>query len=311
MSEIVITVGYPASGKSTLIEQLSGYERLNRDLIGGGLEDVAKELSRRLHSGGKKNFVLDNTYGMRKRRKEIIEIAKTHGMPVRCLWLNTSIEDAQVNAVTRMVQRYGRLLMPEEITAKRDPNTFPVAVLFNFKRDFEPPEKSEGFESVEVIKFERRFNSDYKGKALFLDYDGTLRKTKNPDDKYPRSVGDISILPGRAEVLKKYRAEGYKLLGVSNQSGVAKGDLSLATAAACFAYTNAQLGVEIESAFCPHQSGPASCYCRKPQVGMVIDFIERYRLDRSQCIMVGDMTTDKTCATRSGIKYIDANVFFK
>lgn len=312
-NEIVLIGGYPGSGKSSLVDQFPGYERLNRDTSGGSLSDIASELERRLRSS-KKNFVLDNTYGTKAQRKEILDVGERQKVPVRILWLDTSIEDAQVNICTRMMQRYGKIFMPEEFSASKDPGVFSPAVLFSFRKRMETgevtvPEQAEGFKSVEIVKFVRRFNPEYKNKAIILDYDGTLRKTRS-GEKYPTEVGDIQVLPNR-EILKKYAEQGYRLCGASNQSGIDKGLLTEETAKACFQYTNRLLGLDIDFAFCPHQSNPISCYCRKPMPGLLVQFIEKHQLDREQTIFVGDMTSDKTCARRAGIKYVDEAEFFK
>ena len=79
----------------------------------------------------------------------------------------------------------------------------------------------------------------------------------------------------------------------------------------CFERTNELLEVEVDYKFCPHPSYPQICYCRKPMPGMAVEFIEIYKLNPSKCIMVGDSTTDKTFATRSGFQYIEPEDFFK
>jgi HAD superfamily hydrolase (TIGR01662 family) len=117
-------------------------------------------------------------------------------------------------------------------------------------------------------------------------------------------------MDGRIDRLKEYIAKGYILLGVSNQSGVAKGVLTHEQAKACFDKTNELLGLDIDVSFCPHSVPPISCYCRKPGVGHGVEFIEKYKLDPALCIMVGDMTTDKTFSTRCGFKYVDQSIFF-
>lgn len=305
--EIIFTCAYPAAGKTTLVERFAGHDRLNRDTIGGSLLDVAAELEQRIKAG-KKQFILDNTYGTRESRKPLVEIAKRHKMPLRCIWLDTSIEDAQMNACHRMVKRFGKLLHPAEITAAKDPNTFPIMALFAYRKAFEEPTESEGFK-LEVVKFERKKNPAFKNKAVIFDYDGTLRETKS-GAHFPTDVADIRILPGRAAKIKKYAADGYKLLGVSNQSGVAKGDLTLETADACFKQTNKLLGLDIEYSFCPHRA-PPTCYCRKPMVGLGVQFIEKHSLDPAQCVFIGDMTTDKTFANRCGFQFMDQAEFFK
>ena len=52
------------------------------------------------------------------------------------------------------------------------------------------------------------------------------------------------------------------------------------------------------------------CYCRKPMSGMPVSFMLEHRLNPKLCIFVGDQTTDKTCATRMGIPYVDQAEFF-
>ena len=168
----------------------------------------------------------------------------------------------------------------------------------------------EGFHEVEKIKFTRNIDkSVYNRKAILLDYDGTIRKTKS-GEKYPTTPEDIEILPNRAKILKQYQEKGYLLLGVSNQSFVAKGVFTLEQAQQCFENTHEMLGVDINYLFCPHQAYPQVCYCRKPMSGMGVQFTEKYKLDPSQCIMVGDMKTDQTFAERCGFQFISAQTFF-
>lgn len=309
--EIVITVGFPAAGKSTYIEDFSKtHTRLNRDTLGGTLKDIETKLER-LIGEGERFFVLDNSYATPLSRANVIKIGKKHGIDVKCLWIKTSIEDAQFNASSRIILKYGRLLDTEEIKAnsKKDPNCFPVAVLFSYNKTFVAPTAAEGFSKITTVKFQRKFPKDYTNKALILDFDGTLRKTKS-GSKYPCSTEDIELLPGRKEVLQEYASKGYILAGVSNQSGVGKGALTKEKAKECLDYTSSLMDLKIDALFCPHNSFPIACYCRKPMPGLGVELIHKYKLDPSQCIMVGDMTSDKTFAKRTGFKYVEAEEFF-
>ena len=310
-AEIVITVGFPAAGKSSLIQPYEKtHKRLNRDRLGGTLAKVAKKL-KELVDRGEKRFVLDNTYPTAASRAEVIAIGKQAGIPVHCLWLKTSIEDAQLNASLRMARSYGRILNPSEIKheSKQNPNCFPAGVLFSYRKIFEQPSYEEGFNKIEHIKFKRSWPEGYTNKALILDYDGTLRETIS-GDKYPVTPDDVRVLDGRTEVLQKYKDQGYLLLGVSNQSGVEKEKLSADDAHACFKRTNELVGHDIEYYFCPHGSFPIACFCRKPMPGLGAHLIEKHKLDPNQCIMIGDMTSDKTFAKRSGFQFRHASEFF-
>jgi histidinol-phosphate phosphatase family protein len=311
MAEIVMVLGYPASGKTSwTAENLPNHTRVNRDLEGGSLADLLPKITAALDAGV--DVVLDNTYATPDARRPVLDLARARGVTARCVWIDASIEDAQRNAVTRMVRRYGKLLSPNEIrkASKGDPNTFSPAVVFAYRKQFVAPEVSEGFTAVQRVRFVRApYDATYANRALLLDFDGTLRRTRS-GEKYPRTPDDIEILPGRVEVLRAWRDAGYRLLGVSNQGDVARGKLSEADARACFDRTVQLLGIDIEVAFCPHSPAPITCWCRKPMPGFGVDYLERYKLDPAQTIMVGDMTTDETFAKRCGVRYEDAEDFF-
>src|SRR6185503_17932837 len=156
--EVVIILGMPASGKSTLAAayEARGYLRLNRDQIGGPLIAIARRLDEEL-SRGARRVVIDNTYPSRASRAPIIEIAQRHGIGVRCLVLATSLEDAQANAIARIIARHGRLLMPgagPDNELGRAKEIDPRAQ-FRYRRDYEPPREDEGFASVEDASFVR------------------------------------------------------------------------------------------------------------------------------------------------------------
>lgn len=307
---IVLVMGYNAAGKSTHVTEYTdkGYHRLNRDELGGKLDNLPKIVAD-LHKKGTKDFVLDNTYVDIESRKSIIECGKKLGLPVKCVWLDTSFENAQFNACQRMIRKAGRLLDPEDFKGNKDPNLFPPVALFTYKKKFQKPTILEGFTAVETVHFIRKIDSKYCNKALILDYDDTLRQTDN-EYGYPTKPAEINILLGRKEKLNEYVKKGYKLLGASNQSGIAKKVIDEATAIDLLGRTNEMLGQDIDYYYCKHSIPPISCYCRKPMVGIFVHFMEKHLLDPEQCIFVGDQTTDKTFAQRCGIKYFHPDEFF-
>lgn len=304
-------IGLQASGKTSIVKnyEKEGYYVLSRDTEGGSMNGLLLKFKKMLTDGVQK-ILLDNTNLTVEVRKPFIDTAKEFGYKVSAAFMNTSFEDAQFNAVTRMVRRTGKLFKDkEDYKTTKDPNIFPPAALFSSRKELQKPKKDEGFDKITIVDF-IRIPSGNTNKAILLDYDGTLRDTKS-GAKYPTEPDDIIILPNRKETLKKYVDQGYMLLGVSNQSGVAKGLLTYEQAEACFKRTNELLGFDIEVSFCPHSVPPITCYCRKPGVGHGVEFIEKYKLDPAQCIMVGDLGTDKSFAARCGFTFIEAEEFFK
>jgi HAD superfamily hydrolase (TIGR01662 family) len=308
---IILVMSYPAGGKTTLTENYTkdGYHRVNRDELGGKLDNLPLIVAD-LHKKGTNKFVLDNTYADIESRKSIIECANKLKLPIKCVWLDTSIEDSQYNACQRMIRKVGRLMDPEDFKTCKDPNLFPPVALFSYRKRFQKPTLSEGFASLEVVKFIRKKDPKYCNKALILDFDDTLRQTDNPLG-YPTKPSEVKILPGRKEKIAEYVKKGYILLGASNQSGIAKKKLTAQDAVDCFEETNHLLGHEIDYFFCRHSIPPIVCYCRKPSTGIGVYFIEKYKLDASQCIFVGDQTSDKTFSSRCGFQYFDQAEFFK
>jgi histidinol-phosphate phosphatase family protein len=209
--------------------------------------------------------------------------------------------------------------------ALNDSNLFPPVAQYHYRKEFQSPTTEEGFDIVHNIPFVRvRDPTVYTNKALLLDYDGTLRKIKGQDPKakkdasgeklrqFPIDPSEIELLPNRKAVLQRYVAAGYRLLGVSNQSGIGHGIVTRAQVQTCFDATNALLGIPIEYMYCPHNMGAGGipCFCRKPNPALGVIFIEKYRLDPCQCIMVGDMKIDAGFAASCGFQFVPESKFF-
>jgi HAD superfamily hydrolase (TIGR01662 family) len=252
----------------------------------------------------KKNVVLDNLFHTAASRRPFIEAAQKLHVPVRAVFMKTSTDDACINILCRMVEHHGRVfLTPEACRLAHDPNIFPAAVIFKISNEWENPTATEGFAQVEIRVFKRR---PWKGtnKAVFIDFDGTVRESTGPHP-FPTHPSEVKILPVKAK-LDEFRQQGYRVLGVTNQSGVAKGLLTEAQVVECIQHTCAAIGKVDGYRYCPH-GVPPRCYCRKPQVGMAIDLAATHDLDLSKCIMVGDQTSDKTFAKRLGMGFIYAH----
>lgn len=271
--DVVLIMGMPAAGKSTVAETLvaQGYARLNRDERGGRLADLVTELDRGL-AKGKREWVLDNTYASRADRHDIIECAWRHGIPVRLIWMDTDLGDAQINAITRLISVHGSLPTPEELRArgKTDHRYFGPDAQFRFQRELEPPHGSEGFRTIERRPFERRTQSAGGRSAIFFD--------------------PYELSPDSEQALKQRQQDGWLLVGLAwrppGKSMPVLHDLAY------------------EYVECTHPAGPPICWCRKPLPGLVLECAARFGLDLRASIIAGNGAAERTMATRLGMQQI-------
>jgi len=141
-----------------------------------------------------------------------------------------------------------------------------------------------------------------KQKALFLDRDGVI----NVNHGYVFEKGNFEFIDGIFELCRKARDNGYRIIIVTNQSGIARGyyseqDFKLLTRWVEHQFW--QKGIKILQTFhCPHHPDYSSpCCCRKPKVGMLTKASRRFGIDRKQSILIGDSLSDMQCAQAAGI----------
>jgi hypothetical protein len=205
-------MGIQGAGKTTHVQDLvrQGYEWFNRDEQGGTLRGLARRLAARIETGGTR-FVLDNTYPTRALRSEIVDIGRANGIPVRCLFLDTPLEAAQVNVVHRLVARYGRLPTPAEMRTlqRTDPQVLPPTLQYRFRRELEPPALDEGFVSIETVPFVRqRAPADRTGMVIAAEAladprvdalvdasDAVLVVAWRPDGEVPATPREVAVCP--------------------------------------------------------------------------------------------------------------------
>jgi D-glycero-D-manno-heptose 1,7-bisphosphate phosphatase len=308
---LFILIGIQGSTKSTLAKDLidSNSVLISRDVEGGSIVDLLPLVEKNLSDG--KTVILDNTNLTIEVRKPFIDLAKKLKKEVHAVFMDSPIEDCQIRVLHRMYQKHGQLFLTGKADFK-DPHIFPIGALFAAQKALQKPKKEEGFNSIEEVRVIPPSFKENKNKALFLDIDGTLRATEHLPHKYPTEENQVVLIADAKKMkakLESYIKDGYKLVGVSNQSGCHKKILTEEKATLIFNRTKQLIGIDFPILFCPH-AAMSTCYCRKPQSGMAMKMIEEWNLDPSQCIMVGDRTTDKTFAQRLKMKYIPVEKFW-
>ena len=137
--------------------------------------------------------------------------------------------------------------------------------------------------------------------AVFLDRDGTLIQDVN----YAADEAQVVLLTGAAEALLVMRDLGFKLIVISNQSGVGRGIISPEQAAAVhsrFILLLRQSGVALDGVYyCPHAPS-AECDCRKPLPGLVLLAAREHSIDLTRSVFVGDKQTDVETGRNAGIR---------
>jgi len=142
-----------------------------------------------------------------------------------------------------------------------------------------------------------------RNRAVFLDRDGTIIAERN----YLRRVKDVKLLKGSVEAMKLLKALGYKLIIVTNQSGIGRGYLTENKLAQIHKYLLKLLkskGVKIDGIYyCPHHPDE-KCACRKPNTELVKLARDRFNLDLKKSFTVGDHTGDFRLGRNMGGKGI-------
>ncbi len=139
-------------------------------------------------------------------------------------------------------------------------------------------------------------------KCVFLDRDGVLNKD-NPN--YTYRVEAFEILDGVIESLKKLKDEGFKLVVVTNQSGIAQGIYSETQMHECHAYFQQQSGNLIDHFyFSPYHPSVTASLARKPGTLMFEKAIAKFTIDVSASWMIGDRGRDIIPARELGIRTI-------
>ena len=148
-------------------------------------------------------------------------------------------------------------------------------------------------------------------KVAFLDRDGVLNKS-NINNGYIGYKKDFKWIPGSIKAIEFIKSKGFKIVVVTNQSGVARGFFKYRDVQKLHKYMQKELKknkTKIDKIlFCPfHIDGIVKKYklrskLRKPDIGMYKLIEKKWKIDRGKSFMIGDQTSDMKFAKKAKIK---------
>jgi D-glycero-D-manno-heptose 1,7-bisphosphate phosphatase len=148
-------------------------------------------------------------------------------------------------------------------------------------------------------------------RAVFLDRDGVI--TREPP-YYAHKVSQLVFIPKSAEAIRLLNENGYLVIIVSNQAGIARGYYREEDAALFHRVMTerlAEAGARIDAIYyCPHHPEAtveryrSDCDCRKPRPGMLLKAEKEFGLDLQQSFMIGDKLSDIEAGKRAQCRTI-------
>jgi D-glycero-D-manno-heptose 1,7-bisphosphate phosphatase len=144
-------------------------------------------------------------------------------------------------------------------------------------------------------------SAETRAAAVFVDRDGTIMQ----DADYCSDPEQVQIFPGVPEALRLLKSNGFKLIIITNQSGIGRGLLTINQYRAVEAEVLRQLGNGLIDCtyFCPDVPGQHSS-CRKPAPGMILQATREHQIDLSRSFLIGDKEIDAECGRNAGVRTI-------
>lgn len=137
-------------------------------------------------------------------------------------------------------------------------------------------------------------------KLVILDRDGVIN---HDSAQFIKSPEEWKPIPGSLEAIARLNQSGYQVVIATNQSGVGRGLLDMATLNAIHDLMHrrlAEVGGQVAAVFyCPHPAD-AGCSCRKPRAGLFEEIGRRFDVDLSGVPAVGDSLRDLQAAAAVG-----------
>jgi D-glycero-D-manno-heptose 1,7-bisphosphate phosphatase len=154
--------------------------------------------------------------------------------------------------------------------------------------------------------------------ALLLDIDGTVREGKDdPLGRFVNGPEDVRVFPAAVERMRAWKAGGGRVVGVSNQGGIALGVVTYNQVAAAMVETHHQAdGLFDRLTFCRHHPDAddpemARCWCRKPRPGLAIEALNDLAREHPgeyyppyMALVVGDRPEDEAMAEALDVDFV-------
>jgi D-glycero-D-manno-heptose 1,7-bisphosphate phosphatase len=139
-------------------------------------------------------------------------------------------------------------------------------------------------------------------KALFLDRDGVI----NVEKDYLYKIEEFEFIDGIFDLCKYYSDQGYLIIVVTNQSGIARNyysekDFNSLTSWMIEEFKKHNITIA-KVYFCPHHPDISGiCSCRKPKPGMLLEAAKEFSIDLKNSVMVGDKERDIEAGINAGL----------
>ncbi|AMM52673.1 D,D-heptose 1,7-bisphosphate phosphatase [Rufibacter sp. DG15C] len=137
-------------------------------------------------------------------------------------------------------------------------------------------------------------------KAIFLDRDGVLNVERGA---YTFKTEDFDVCAGVPEALTLLKQQGYYLIVITNQGGIAKGLYTKEHVLACHEKLQQACGGILDALYmAPAHESVSASIARKPDSLMLEKAMAKFNVDPAQCWMVGDQLRDMQAAEKVGVK---------
>ena len=140
-------------------------------------------------------------------------------------------------------------------------------------------------------------------RAVFLDRDGTMAK----DVHYCSRPEDFELFPNTAKAVRLLNEHGFKVIVVTNQSGIARGYFTEDTLAEIHQKMERELAEEgawVDAIYCCPHHPDDNCDCRKPKPKLVLQAVKEHNIDLKHSFVVGDLQMDVELGKAVGCKSI-------